>query len=1179
LTIRPVKIFLKSITALIIVVALVVAAGFWRLSVGPVSLSILVGTVENLINENFDDLTVSFEDMVLEKDKESGVVQFRFIDLRVRDSDNSLVARTSRLAFRMSMGDLIGGTLSPTHLELLRPKMFVHRKLDGSIRLGFGEIQAGGRKDVDLTEKNKSGTGENETSTPITTISPGSSGSPENVEDMIALLQATLLSDDDKGPGARLRQIEIINAALTLYDEPNATTWVSPKANVTMTRARDGLTASVEADIKVGRETFSLNVQSAYSKSTQRIKVDLSFKGMKPETLAKHVPDLEVLKFLRLPVSGSASAEIALDGKMLNADIDIKLGAGKLIFSEDLKDEIGVSAGRILAKYNQEKRLLVIEPSMIDLSGGKATLSGFLTPEGDSGNPFSNFSYNLELANIKIIGKKTIEIDRIIAIGTADSDKAILDLETTELHAGEARIRLSGTVNAKGDTPEIKVSGNIENIATAKLLEIWPLEAARGLRVWIDENLDAFVPRGSFEVDIDGQDIARLIDGSEVPKGFLNAEFEVSDATVRYFEGLPSLRQAFGRGILVDSRFEFIAEGGEAIVASGKKVQLTTASFITDWAVADPAIGIVRASVKGSTSAVMELLDNDPLNFGKKMGVDPKTIGGEAVGDLVFTMPLLADLPVEKVDIKAKAKLIDVKLPKAFGDFDVTKGNLDLDITMFGLKGTGTLNLKGTKTSLVWAENFGVRGKRSSEFKLKTVLDDAARKRMGLKLSTFMSGPATVSFVLKGTGSNLSKARVVADLTKATLFRKRIGWVSPPGAKTTARLDMKFNKGGAIDIRNIEVISKERKIFVTGNLGLNARGEVSRFDLPEIRLGPLNLYSVSANRNPAGTLEVAVKGKSFDARPLIVNALNRDKKVPAAKKDKDLEKIVLIASFDTVYAHNKQVFKGFSAQINSVGADVIAIRATASVNGKKPFRFDYGDKAGTPNNLKITSEDAGAVLKAFDLYSKIQQGQLDLEASISPAGSDKPTTGRLKIKQFDIANDARLKGLTQTIVNDDQQIQELLRESVSFTSFRMPFQLLDGRLMIGNSILKGAVLGASGRGIIDTKSEVLNIEGTLIPIYAVNSIVGNIPVLGQILVGRKGEGIFGVTFSLRGTMAKPVFSINPASVLAPGFLRQFFEKGTPGPETLKPKKSAPISLQPKPKPKEEQPVVAETSEN
>ena len=1169
---RPVKLFLKAIAAFIIVVVIIAGVGFWRLTAGPVSLSILKGTVENLINENVEGLTVTLDDVVLEKDPNSGAVQFRFIDLRVHDEQKKLVARTSRAAFRLSMADMLSGELSPTHMELLGPKMFLHRKMDGSFRLGFGDVSVAREATITAPEKTKQ-------KPPAKNIndSSGNSDTTEKAEDIIALLQATLLSDKTEGPTGRLREVKIINAALTLFDEPNATKWVSPQANVTLSRAADGLTASMDARIKVGEESFSLTLQSAYQKSTKRITVNMSVKDVNPEVLAKHVPDLEALKVVHLPVSGSASAEIALDGKVLNAELDIDLGAGKLVFSKKQEDVIGVKAGHIKLKYNQKKRILVIEPSLIDLSGGKANLSGFLIPEGDSGNPFSNFGYNLELANIKIIGKKTIEIDRIIAIGSAESDKAIINLETAELHVGEARIGVSGTIEAKAKPPSIKLSGNIENIATDKLLEIWPLEVARGLRVWIDENLIAFIPRGSFDVDLNGQEIAQLIEGKEVPKDFLMAEFEVSEATVRYFEGLPPLKQAYGKGVLKDGDFNFYADGGTATVASGKKVQLTKAHFHTNWAISDPAIGKVRALVEGSASAVMELLDNDPLNFGKKMGVNPKTMGGNVSGDLVFTMPLLADLPVEKVDIKAKAKLTNVKIPKAFGDFDVTNANLNLDITMFGLKGKGTLKLKDTKASLAWIENFGVKGKRSSEFKLKTILDDAARKRMGIELSTFMRGPAGVTFTLKGSGTNLNKAHVEADLTKATLFRHAIGWNSPAGGKTTATLDMKFIKGGAIDINNIELVSKKRKVFVAGNLSINARGDVSKFTFPKIRLGVLNRYSVSGNRNKSGTLEVVAKGASFDARAIIKNALSQDRKAPVYTKNKSRDIVRLTAKIDTVYAHNKQIFKNLSTQLTSVGDSVTAIKTKAIINGKKSFNFQYGKIAGETYNLLIGSKDAGATLKAFDLYSKIQKGSLVLKARISPAGSNKPVTGSLKIKQFDIANDDRLKGLTKTVVNNDEEIEAIFQDSVSFTSFKMPFEFRKDRLLIGNSILKGAILGASGRGVINTKTNVLNIEGTLIPIYAVNSIVGNIPLLGKLLVGRKGEGVFGVTFSLRGTTAKPVFSINPVSVLAPGFLRQFFESGTPTTTARPAKKSVPRSLQPKSKKKK--PVIVETSEN
>jgi len=760
---RPLKLFLKTIAVLFIVAGLVTAAGFWRLSKGPVSLPFLVGTLENFINVNVDGLTVSFNDVVLENDKDFGGVLLRFINLSIRDREDKLVARTSRAGFRISLRDLIGGEISPTHLELLGPKIFLHRQMDGSFRLGFGNLGKREKPVPPALSNSASGKNADKPSGRSDIISSGSYGGPENAENMIALLQATLLSDDNnnnQGPAARLREIKIINASLTLYDEPNATTWNSPQADITMLRTKDGLTADVIASIKVGRESFSVNVLAAYKKSTRNISVDVSAKDVKPETLARYVPDLEMLKFLHFPVSGSASAEVALDGKILNASIDIKLGAGNLVFDEKQIGEIGVKSGNITANYDQHKRLLVIEPSLIDLSGGKASLSGYLTPEGDSGNPFSLFEYNLELANIKIVGKKTIKIDRIFAIGSADSDKGIINLETAELHAGDGIISVNGTIRAKGNTPDFRLSGNVENIYTTKLLEIWPLELARGLRIWIDENLVAFVPGGSFKVDINGQDIANLIDGSKVPKNFLKAEFEASDATIRYLDGLPPMKQAYGKGVLKDGDFDFYAKGGVATVASGKKVQLTKAHFNTNWAISDPAIGKLDVSVRGSASAVMELLNYNPLNFARKMGVNPKTLSGKVTGDMEFTMPLVADLPLKKVEIKARANLTSIKIPRAFGNFDVSRANLNLDITKFGLKGTGTLNLKGTRASLVWTENFGVRGKRSSEFQIKASVNDAARKRMGIDLSTFMRGPAAVTLTLKGSGVNLNEARL-----------------------------------------------------------------------------------------------------------------------------------------------------------------------------------------------------------------------------------------------------------------------------------------------------------------------------------------------------------------------------------------------------------------------------------
>ena len=67
------------------------------------------------------------------------------------------------------------------------------------------------------------------------------------------------------------------------------------------------------------------------------------------------------------------------------------------------------------------------------------------------------------------------------------------------------------------------------------------------------------------------------------------------------------------------------------------------------------------------------------------------------------------------------------------------------------------------------------------------------------------------------------------------------------------------------------------------------------------------------------------------------------------------------------------------------------------------------------------------------------------------------------------------------------------------------------------------------------------LEGTIAPAYIVNSILGNIPVIGEFLQGGKGEGIFAATYKAKGSLDEPEITVNPLSALAPGFLRGMFD--------------------------------------
>ena len=125
------------------------------------------------------------------------------------------------------------------------------------------------------------------------------------------------------------------------------------------------------------------------------------------------------------------------------------------------------------------------------------------------------------------------------------------------------------------------------------------------------------------------------------------------------------------------------------------------------------------------------------------------------------------------------------------------------------------------------------------------------------------------------------------------------------------------------------------------------------------------------------------------------------------------------------------------------------------------------------------------------------------------------------------------------------------REGLNFTRLKLPFTTDAKFIRIGNTLLKGNDLGASAEGLIRKADGAIDITGTIIPAYGLNSAVSNIPLFGDILAGGKGQGIFGLTFAMGGTFAAPKFQVNPVSAIAPGILRKFFEYGVGPPNKPK----------------------------
>ena len=119
--------------------------------------------------------------------------------------------------------------------------------------------------------------------------------------------------------------------------------------------------------------------------------------------------------------------------------------------------------------------------------------------------------------------------------------------------------------------------------------------------------------------------------------------------------------------------------------------------------------------------------------------------------------------------------------------------------------------------------------------------------------------------------------------------------------------------------------------------------------------------------------------------------------------------------------------------------------------------------------------------------------------------------------------------------------KQVRQSSIAFNQLRAPFSVGKGQFQLSDAYVNGPVLGATMRGRVDFKTQTVNLGGTYVPLYGLNSALGAIPILGGIFVGREGEGVVGITFAIQGKLDDPNVLVNPVSVVAPGIFRQIFE--------------------------------------
>jgi uncharacterized protein YhdP len=112
---------------------------------------------------------------------------------------------------------------------------------------------------------------------------------------------------------------------------------------------------------------------------------------------------------------------------------------------------------------------------------------------------------------------------------------------------------------------------------------------------------------------------------------------------------------------------------------------------------------------------------------------------------------------------------------------------------------------------------------------------------------------------------------------------------------------------------------------------------------------------------------------------------------------------------------------------------------------------------------------------------------------------------------------------------------------IPFTTLRGDVAFSRGVITLSQMSAYGGALGISAKGWINPGEDQINIDGTLAPAYALNSVLANFPVIGALLMGGEGQGLIAARFQLTGSNDDPTVTVNPLSALTPGLLRHLFD--------------------------------------
>lgn len=1106
------------------VVAVAVGGLWWRLGQGPIELDVATPWLKAAIEENFGGThTVTVGGTQLERD-ETGATSLRLRDVVVRDKDGTVVASAPKAEVGISGMGLLQGEARAQSLNLVGAEMAVRIEADGRVIVFAGAD----KRPIATAERPHLPVPADKPDEAVIPPGPVRSGL-EDVAGALAWIDGLGATGLD---GHDLRELGLKNGHLTVDDRRNGKVWTFDRINASLRRPEQGgIVFRLESE----------NPERPWQLSAAMRPLSNGARAVGIE--ARRVSTRDILLAMRakegdidadLPLSASLRAEIAPDGTPRVLQGQLLAGPGTII--DNGGDEVvqfKIDRADFRFNWDAQRRALVV-PFQIQSDANQFTLRAELqSPTDDSGVWGLSVLRGDRVIDPIILagsgqpGDEGIALNRVNIRGRIDTVRKRFELDQGDLGRIDTRplynvgLAISGFLDYSTPDPHLAFGVAGTRMPMAVMKRLWPVNTAMSVRSWVDKNIsDGIVER----VTVAGNAPLSTFkaDGPPTPDDGLSVDIETSGTTLRPVPDLPPIRDA-DLTVRVTGRTARINVGrGTVDVAPGRRLNIANGLFEVPDTHVKPPPAQVTFRIDGSVASAAALMDTGPLRDQIGLAFDPATSRGTIAAKVSLSLPLAKEVPKGSVRYSVEADLSNFSADRMLMGQRLEASSLQVNASSAGYQIKGNVKINGTAAALEYAKP---KEQDEADVQLTATLDEAARRRLGIDLGSGVSGAIPVKISGRvDPDDKEQRLNLDADLTPVRIDELLPGWVKPAGksARLTATL---VKSAKAIQLNDLVIDAAG--VTVKGSVRVED-GDLVAANFPTFALSDGDKVSLKADRSDDGVMQVTMRGDVYDGRAFVKSALAGQETSKDKGKQEDLDLDIKIG---TVAGHNGETLRGLDLKLARRGGRIRTFILNARIGRDATLLGDLRVRARDNHQvIYIETADAGSLFRFTDHYPRMHGGKLWV-AMDPPTREATPQVGHISISNFNVRGEP---ALDRVLSNAPGQAA-----NVAFTELRADFSRLAGRVSIRDGVVRGPLIGATIEGNIDNVRDDVHLRGTFVPLYGLNNMFGQIPIVGLFLGGGSNEGLLGITYEAVGPPSAPRVSINPVSAIAPGLLRKF----------------------------------------